>query len=1257
MDKKLSLDLDTEKTYPRVVHSPVKPVKEPIMSEKSREIEVLEMAKASVIDDLTAEEKVMLQRTIDELVIEKTLEEVEESLEAAKEELIEVTKDGKLIKESPSEFEFKVLPSAAIKTQPQAPIIESHQEEQSSEKSLIKIKEPVTIEEEKLEPQREESPILSSTGEDSFNKLDVKHRKPKTHSPPGGNRWSVTDVESSSGESHYQSFERPDSRPLSSSDIDKLQSSEYETAQVSAQSEYVSAMSTLHSHYTPSMRSLDSESSGNLGSISSEASETLIPSTMDIEGEISDVNLPPDSDADLEDDQEDKCGSLEDKEPGILLEGDDDSSFISGAMKRSQEMTFYPELKEDLVQKGDVTYDSFEDTKFSTSIENVKYGDLIESHKMTSSMEDIKIDESRLATSLEDGSLLSISLSSASNIETIMENLPHGSEYRESPLIGSLDSAKIFMESMEGMDIMEACTTPTQLEDNLIMSSMITDESLMSEEQTRKRGHKRNDSTVLTGAPLFKAGESKESQDSSSLDDEVVVQEDSSEQMTSEKDETREESSDSDFDRYETEYSRSFKCPINQGKRKERKPEVFEKDIIEVERRSSFSPGQSVIETIVEDEALEEELAIEADMIMERKLSQNIQEFTIIPDIQVTVQDDIAMDMEKEEAKIDLDEKIQYAQQIELKEEPVVKPEPETAFTYVPPPQPPVEKAPPSPDGSDSFEMLEQPDFADEFVIVEEVAREAQEDDAEGQSMAIQKMKRDVKKHDEELEKYLTKSAPAHPNTGSMYGNIRDDMIYDFEESPPLGSELDSAGVSTRDLLDSGGYPLEESKRWVEMQLADTQNLRYPYEDRLEDIKEEDGEFEVGSSRISSFKDSFSSTPDYDLLAKRLRSHEHDDISVNSLQEFENLEHVISLENRKLMQGSQDSLSNGSFSKRFLARSAQGDDVSLSSLKDFEGLESACIEAQLLESKVKEEAALLLSRSDDSNKSDSSNEFKKGSPKARMVVVATTSSVREGQKETFSQTTTTTTTSTTSVSQKLAGFEEEDSSRLMTISTDSLEGLSRPLTKSTMDKDSHHTSSDSLEMNNKNMLDLMTSSVDSIEVSRTGATTRSSRSDSIEQMAQEPKRSDSTDSIEQQLAMMSQGSRMQRDSLEDTAAFDLDSISSGSLMQQNLLQKTTTVVKTVTQQYEMHKDISNDSLNNQDLLITSTDSIETSSTATNATYQNRSADSQMSGSITSCDSTTMIDQDNTAYMTMSTSQIHYEFEESQLSGSGYAATG
>ncbi|KAF5279400.1 hypothetical protein FQA39_LY05510 [Lamprigera yunnana] len=300
-----------------------------------------------------------------------------------------------------------------------------------------------------------------------------------------------------------------------------------------------------------------------------------------------------------------------------------------------------------------------------------------------------------------------------------------------------------------------------------------------------------------------------------------------------------------------------------------------------------------------------------------------------------------------------------------------------------------------SPD-SDSFEMLEKPDLMEDFVIIEEVGKEAFEQDTEGKSIKIFSGKKIPKKHDEEVENYLIKSSasPATKMTDLKYypdGSSSEDLGFEFDDSPPQlkqkgadGTTKDSSG--SRDYVHDYDRELEANKKWMEQQFHGDQAIMmaagYGYEmdfERapLEDIKEEEiTDFDPSSSRIGSVgsqkesggslgsaKDSFSSTPDYDVLAGRkyfTRSGENDDISMSSLQEFENLERAMSLENRRIHQGSQDSSSNGSFGKRYYAsRNAQGDDVSVSSLKEFEGLEKACIAVHKIEQKVMEEEAML----------------------------------------------------------------------------------------------------------------------------------------------------------------------------------------------------------------------------------------------------------------------------------------------------------
>lgn len=294
---------------------------------------------------------------------------------------------------------------------------------------------------------------------------------------------------------------------------------------------------------------------------------------------------------------------------------------------------------------------------------------------------------------------------------------------------------------------------------------------------------------------------------------------------------------------------------------------------------------------------------------------------------------------------------------------------------------------------SDSFEMLEKPDLIDDFVVIEEVAKEAQEFDTEGKSVKITTKKKSVKRSDAEIEEYLTKSAPSTTTakmTDLKYypdGSSSDELGFEFEDSPPqLQKHETSISKKGRDYVYDYDRELEANRKWIEQQFQGDQAAMaaagYGYQMEfergpLEDIKEEDiNDFDPTSSRIGSLgsqkgsggslgsvKDSFSSTPEYDVLAGRkyfTRSGEHDDVSMSSLQEFENLERAMSLETRKYHQGSQDSLSNGSFGRRYYAsRSGQGDDVSISSLKEFEGLEKACIDAHKIEIKVKEEEAIL----------------------------------------------------------------------------------------------------------------------------------------------------------------------------------------------------------------------------------------------------------------------------------------------------------
>ena len=254
-------------------------------------------------------------------------------------------------------------------------------------------------------------------------------------------------------------------------------------------------------------------------------------------------------------------------------------------------------------------------------------------------------------------------------------------------------------------------------------------------------------------------------------------------------------------------------------------------------------------------------------------------------------------------------------------------------------------------DSHDSFEIVDEPDLMEEFVVVEEVAREASENDMEGRGIKTTKVLKKAKifdddDDDDDDDAILVQSAP-----GKLTNINADETEFQIDLDKPM---------------------VEEPDDWVDRPFTYEMDFeRAP----LEDIKEE----EYDSSRIGSFashKGSLigstkgsSSSSDYDVLAGKKffsKFFEIDNQSLSSLQEFEQMEKVISLENRrKLLQHamSQDSPNNGNgiFSKMVaLGKHLQGDTISLSSLKEFEHLETSCVEAVAIEKRAKEKEESLL---------------------------------------------------------------------------------------------------------------------------------------------------------------------------------------------------------------------------------------------------------------------------------------------------------
>jgi len=465
----------------------------------------------------------------------------------------------------------------------------------------------------------------------------VVHRIKADSSPDSTNRWSTPDVDnSSSSESYHKSFDKTHSRPLSS-DVENLltgtgTSSEYQTARDFTPStckdgtEYVSAVSTLGSSSGKSisshesMRSLDSQSetSANLASIDvSELSETLVASSTEADA------LEAEEMARLHDlraDDDDSDESLD------MIASSYPTAEQQSLMKRSQEMIFKPKSESEtpLQQATEsVQIEEYPKPKEAERTWGLSYPiddkeSKIDSPRDSDKGEDIllyhgdprrSIDESKLASSLDEGSILSVSMSSTSNIDTVVENFED--------IVGSAGSSSL--TGIEGFqyghdEMVPSASLP---EDTTFVLEMESKEHSPQDSnastppggESKRRGHKRNESTTISGDAL------------KNLDKEAPSP-----------GEGKESESESDTDPYESEYARQFRSP-KERKNKKKKQAAAEMDhSAELEKRP-FTPSQLVAEVIVEDATEElEELA----MIEERRPSQNMQDYSKIPDIMVT---------------------------------------------------------------------------------------------------------------------------------------------------------------------------------------------------------------------------------------------------------------------------------------------------------------------------------------------------------------------------------------------------------------------------------------------------------------------------------------------------------------------------------------------------------------------------------------------------------------------------------------------
>lgn len=1153
------------------------------------------------------------------------------------------------------------------------------------------------------------STCSSSRKIDSDGTSEVIFRKSKKCDENSGKkveRKSGLDLEtySSSGESHYHSFEMDSKSRPCSSDVEGLLptgSSEYESAlnsqELSMRSqltsgEYHTAISSLSSK--ESMMSIESESSGNLASIEvSETSETLVPTNSDLEGDIDivDQQLLEDSEiwqTEVENLEHVEILSNVSSTPSTPKDGVD----IPQKMKRSHEMTFQ---QEHTVLPND-----------------------------SSQTEPNDIDE-KFATSLDEGSVLSVSLSSTSSIQlrTVIELSRTESGGREESITSafsdhiSLDDSDILVKTPENVTFTDSSTsTNTELKgpidsvtilsatinNNGITSvcSQVTTETMSqssdsqrsSHDEFKKKGHRRQDSTSFI--PTLIHGISKPSEpkipansDLSSVKNDQEPYSEKIEKETSEK---------------------SIDLPIRSNERrdshgKSSSTSSEKSSFEEAEAEAAFnmvahiSPVHKIkqICPIIEDidaEKIESEARENARRErIERAIQIRDASPGSIPDIKVTEHtaplDETKFrypELEIEREELERENKIlQDSEESSIKEEKVeevctnesqvieethsikdnfkeIRNEPtrkQTRDDQIKKEKNTVEKnsteeerASDSPN-SDSFELVEQPDIIDDFVVIEEIGKEASEMDSEGKSVTIQAKPKSQRKRDEEIDAYLARSDPTPLTKMTELKYFPDtELEFEFEDSPPQAKE----DLKAKDYGSRYDQELEANRKWIEQQFhgdhAAMAAAGYGYEMEfergpLEDIKEEDVNDIEASSRIGSLgsqkesggslgsiKDSYSSTPEYDVLAGRryfTRSGDHDDISMSSLQEFENLEKAMSLETKKLYHGSgsQESFSNGSFRTRYYSNKGQGDDISVSSLKEFEGLEKACIAVYKTEVKVKEEEELLSQNEvvqevvPSQTEKDSTNKNKpiesdEEDYEKRMFEIDEI--IRQAQNNVERFTDLKEPEKTESLGR---GDSIEEVSKVPDLDLDA--PLHKSVDESALkDDDPMIASTDSLELEQNKLVQY--GSTDSLDQKHAGGDIMTASTDSIE-FNNQLSRNITSDSIENK----TDGSNMVcSDSLDIAAAVSIRP------QIDSLEEDEHKIIAADFSSSDTGKDFSSSVRDDADeqlheLMIGSTDSLEpTSSTATHATYQYET-DSVFSGSFTSGGSNTMVSSTDT----------------------------
>ncbi|XP_042148280.1 ankyrin-2 isoform X3 [Ixodes scapularis] len=277
------------------------------------------------------------------------------------------------------------------------------------------------------------------------------------------------------------------------------------------------------------------------------------------------------------------------------------------------------------------------------------------------------------------------------------------------------------------------------------------------------------------------------------------------------------------------------------------------------------------------------------------------------------------------------------------------------------------------PESNGSFEFVEKTDVMqttcedEPFEIIP-----AQSDFCPPQSCCLPENKHAATKaYTSKCEDYLM-----HMQQTYKYGTIVEKNASEGSFPPEEAMDVENVNLLAGKLQEGNGqqgFPYDLS---YQQEYADDGRAEYGDLYTHQEVEEEDDDRSRSRSgrRLSPISDERGSTPDYDTLAGRKtfgKGSERDDASTSSLMEFERLEAEMASGGKSSSVGSSDSFS-GRLQQARNGGSEQ-DSVSVNSLTEFEKLEKELVEAEGVDGRLREEPVARLDEIDEGHESQASD--------------------------------------------------------------------------------------------------------------------------------------------------------------------------------------------------------------------------------------------------------------------------------------------